>query len=285
MKLDLVLACDSEQKEDEPAGSNPTEPSAADVPSTNVAQVPSPVAPETPSSTTSGLPGPAVSASSAPAVAASATPPEVAVDVANIGLHIGGGPNDVTKSPILTSLEPHFPAFRACFAREEEPRAHGPSISLRTAERQDDAEEDSSRYAAAKRRGAALKRTDRLARMARLALPSAIVLRGWLGSPSRARLATTPLRLPKRSASIILPLHGHVSTENPNIRLRSPAHGRWQPRCGLSGMSDAFSDPTTAAIWPSAACHAHGRIWLALNQVLESRTQVTHVHRWCGAFM
>ena len=174
MKLDLVLACDSEQKEDEPAGSNPTEPSAADVPSTNVAQVPSPVAPETPSSTTSGLPGPAVSASSAPAVAASATPPEVAVDVANIGLHIGGGPNDVTKSPILTSLEPHFPAFRACFAREEEPRAHGPSISLRTAERQDDAEEDSSRYAAAKRRGAALKRTDRLARMARLALPSAV---------------------------------------------------------------------------------------------------------------
>jgi hypothetical protein len=43
--------------------------------------------------------------------------------VVNIGLHIGGGPNDdVTKAPILRSVEPHFAALRACFAKAEEPK-------------------------------------------------------------------------------------------------------------------------------------------------------------------
>ncbi|MEO7093747.1 MAG: hypothetical protein ABI175_10890 [Polyangiales bacterium] len=40
-----------------------------------------------------------------------------AVRVANIGMHIGGGPNDdVTKEPIAKSVAPHFDEFKACFA-------------------------------------------------------------------------------------------------------------------------------------------------------------------------
>jgi hypothetical protein len=50
----------------------------------------------------------------------------VQVEVANIGLHIGGGPNDdVTKEPVLRSIEPHFSELRACYAKAEEPRQKG----------------------------------------------------------------------------------------------------------------------------------------------------------------
>jgi hypothetical protein len=43
------------------------------------------------------------------------------VKVKNIGMHIGGGPNDdVTKEPIKRSVEPHFDAFRRCFAKVED---------------------------------------------------------------------------------------------------------------------------------------------------------------------
>jgi hypothetical protein len=36
-------------------------------------------------------------------------------------MHIGGGPNDdVTKEPIKRSVEPHFDAFRRCFAKVED---------------------------------------------------------------------------------------------------------------------------------------------------------------------
>jgi hypothetical protein len=51
---------------------------------------------------------------------ASSTPaPPVAVE--NIGMHIGGGPNDAaTKAPIAQSVAPHFDALRACWAKVED---------------------------------------------------------------------------------------------------------------------------------------------------------------------
>ncbi len=49
-----------------------------------------------------------------------------AVKVSNIGMHIGGGPNDdVTKDPIRRSVQPHFDEFRRCFARVEDPSKTG----------------------------------------------------------------------------------------------------------------------------------------------------------------
>jgi hypothetical protein len=48
------------------------------------------------------------------------------VKVANIGMHIGGGPNDApTKAPIKLSVEPHFDEFRRCFALVEDPKKGG----------------------------------------------------------------------------------------------------------------------------------------------------------------
>ncbi len=41
--------------------------------------------------------------------------------VTNIGMHIGGGPNDdVTKDPIRKSVAPHFDEFRRCFGRADD---------------------------------------------------------------------------------------------------------------------------------------------------------------------
>lgn len=41
-------------------------------------------------------------------------------------MHIGGGPNDdVTKEPIKKSVEPHFDAFRRCFAKVDDPAKGG----------------------------------------------------------------------------------------------------------------------------------------------------------------
>jgi hypothetical protein len=62
-------------------------------------------------------------------VAASVTiaaEPLPAVKVSNIGMHIGGGPNDdATKEPIRRSVQPHFDAFRRCFAGVEDPKKGG----------------------------------------------------------------------------------------------------------------------------------------------------------------
>ena len=49
-----------------------------------------------------------------------------AVKVSNIGMHIGGGPNDdVTKDPIRRSVHPHFDEFRRCFAQVEDAKKSG----------------------------------------------------------------------------------------------------------------------------------------------------------------
>jgi hypothetical protein len=48
------------------------------------------------------------------------------VRVKNIGLHIGGGPNDAaTKAPFLRQIESHFDAFRRCYGLVESPPVHG----------------------------------------------------------------------------------------------------------------------------------------------------------------
>ncbi|MSP24824.1 MAG: hypothetical protein EXR75_06580 [Myxococcales bacterium] len=45
------------------------------------------------------------------------------VEVKNIGLHIGGAPNDnVTKAPVRDSVKPHFDAMRACYAKAKAPK-------------------------------------------------------------------------------------------------------------------------------------------------------------------
>lgn len=52
--------------------------------------------------------------------------PLPAVTVKNIGMHIGGGPNDAaTKRPIKVSVEPHFDALRRCFAKVDDPQKGG----------------------------------------------------------------------------------------------------------------------------------------------------------------
>lgn len=76
--------------------------------------------------------GPAA-ASAAPAASAAADPvapddaaPLPKVKVANIGMHIGGGPHDdFTKEPIKRSVAPHFDEFRRCFALAEDPTKGG----------------------------------------------------------------------------------------------------------------------------------------------------------------
>jgi len=69
----------------------------------------------------------AASASAAPSAAPVA--PEVPlpnVKVANIGMHIGGGPNDApTKEPIHRSVIPHYDEFRRCYALVEDPKKGG----------------------------------------------------------------------------------------------------------------------------------------------------------------
>ncbi|WP_437604177.1 hypothetical protein WMF28_21655 [Sorangium sp. So ce590] len=93
-------------------------------------------APSPPSAAASAAPAASAAASAAPAAptasaAADPTAPADAaplpnVKVANIGMHIGGGPHDdFTKEPIKRSVAPHFDDFRRCFALAEDPAKAG----------------------------------------------------------------------------------------------------------------------------------------------------------------
>lgn len=86
---------------------------------------PLPVATEAPAAAASASAAPP--APSAPAAAAPAEEaPLPAVKVKNIGMHIGGGPNDdATKAPIHRSVEPHFDELRRCFAKVEDQKKGG----------------------------------------------------------------------------------------------------------------------------------------------------------------
>ncbi|MBK6516763.1 MAG: hypothetical protein IPM79_21150 [Polyangiaceae bacterium] len=76
-------------------------------------------------------------ASTASPAASAEAPPLPKVGVKNIGIHIGGGPTDDegmkrTKGPIKRSVEPHFDAFKRCFAKVDEPKKGGDvSVDLR----------------------------------------------------------------------------------------------------------------------------------------------------------
>jgi hypothetical protein len=95
--------------------------SAAPVSSSPPASASSVPAPEAAASAPAAPP-PAQSEASAP----TPPPPAPAVTVENIGMHIGGGPNDaVTKAPIGGSVAPHFDELRACWAQIDDPSRGG----------------------------------------------------------------------------------------------------------------------------------------------------------------
>lgn len=90
-------------------------------------------APESPSA----APGAPTAATSA-AVPARRRLPEITLDpkqpmrplpelkVENIGLHIGGGPNDAeTKAPFLSAIAERFPSFMDCYRKSEDPAQGG----------------------------------------------------------------------------------------------------------------------------------------------------------------
>ncbi|WP_437922706.1 hypothetical protein WMF37_27145 [Sorangium sp. So ce291] len=126
----------------------PTERSAAPqaeaTPTAPASAAPSlPAPPAADASASAAGPAPATSASAAapaaPGASASAAAEPAApgagpadagplpkVKVANIGMHIGGGPHDdYTKEPIKRSVAPHFDEFRRCFALAEDPTKGG----------------------------------------------------------------------------------------------------------------------------------------------------------------
>jgi hypothetical protein len=48
------------------------------------------------------------------------------VKLTNIGLHVGGGPNDaVTKAPFLHAIERRFDAFKRCYGKIEKANVRG----------------------------------------------------------------------------------------------------------------------------------------------------------------
>ena len=106
---------------------NPTEGS----PSTTAA-APAPTAAPAPvpaTATASAAPAPAPEPAPTASAAAEAKPAEAPlpeVSVKNIGMHIGGGPNDnVTKAPIHRSVEPHFDAMKRCWVKVEDQKKAG----------------------------------------------------------------------------------------------------------------------------------------------------------------
>jgi pyruvate/2-oxoglutarate dehydrogenase complex dihydrolipoamide acyltransferase (E2) component len=102
-------------------------PTAAPLASTSVpSPAPAPTAEASAATATSAAP------SAEAAASAAAEAPLPAVKVANIGMHIGGGPNDdVTKDPIRRSVQPHFDAFRRCFGQVEEAKKGDFGVDLR----------------------------------------------------------------------------------------------------------------------------------------------------------
>jgi len=58
-----------------------------------------------------------------------------AVTVRNVGLHVGGGPNDAQgKAPFLTAIEQRFPDLLSCYKLVNEPGSGGTfGVDLRIA--------------------------------------------------------------------------------------------------------------------------------------------------------
>ncbi|NUP10964.1 MAG: hypothetical protein HOW73_33375 [Polyangiaceae bacterium] len=124
----FAVACTGGSPSSEsPASSSPPPPAtsvAAATVATTAAPAPSEAAPAA-----SSAPVASASASAAPSADVSSEPLP-AVTVKNIGIHIGGGPTDEegmrrTKGPIRRSVEPHFDAFKRCFAKADDQKKGG----------------------------------------------------------------------------------------------------------------------------------------------------------------
>ena len=132
-----IAACSSNTAVSPPGGAVVAPSSASPLPAsppTAQAAAPSadrPGGPAPSAVASAGAPTPAPPPASAEPAAAPAVaqPPEAPlppVKVANIGMHIGGGPNDdVTKDPIRRSVQPHFDEFRRCFAKVDDAKKAG----------------------------------------------------------------------------------------------------------------------------------------------------------------
>ncbi len=133
LTLNLLAACSTPATApDGSAPSAPTTPASAATAGTLAPPPSITAAPATaaaaPTDAPSADPAPTASASAAPTASGSAAPeePVPSVKVANIGMHIGGGPHDaVTKAPIKTSVEPHFDALRRCWKHVDDPKKGG----------------------------------------------------------------------------------------------------------------------------------------------------------------
>ncbi|HEX7671766.1 MAG TPA: hypothetical protein VF395_19365 [Polyangiaceae bacterium] len=102
----------------------PAEPAKADHAAPKVATSPT----TEPTISGTGDPPPPPSAP-APAPVPSAdvtTSPVPKVKVTNIGLHVGGGPNDAaTKAPFERAIQKQFDDFKRCYGKMGAPTAHG----------------------------------------------------------------------------------------------------------------------------------------------------------------
>lgn len=115
------------------SAANPTEGSTSTTAAAPATATASAAAPPAPPAASAAPPATAAAAAPAPDPAASAAPeakpaeaPLPEVGVKNIGMHIGGGPNDnVTKAPIHKSVEPHFDEMRRCWTKVEDPKKAG----------------------------------------------------------------------------------------------------------------------------------------------------------------
>jgi pyruvate/2-oxoglutarate dehydrogenase complex dihydrolipoamide acyltransferase (E2) component len=114
------------------APSDGSSPSASTSPPPAVtAAASAPASAATPAPATAAAPAepvPSASAEPSASAVASAAPaaPIPAVKVANIGMHIGGGPHDnVTKAPIKQSVEPHVGELKKCWSLVDDPKKGG----------------------------------------------------------------------------------------------------------------------------------------------------------------
>ena len=123
LALVALSACKT-PKESEPSPATPSAATVATAAATASGEAPEPIASaDAPAEPASAEP----IASAAPAESA---PPEDEplpnVEVKNIGMHIGGGPNDnETKRPIKESVQPHFDALRRCWKLVDDPAKPG----------------------------------------------------------------------------------------------------------------------------------------------------------------
>ncbi len=119
----VAVGCKTPREAEPPvaeAAHSVTPPASAVVPPTASLEV------EAPEPVASVVPAVSVTASGSAEPAAAPSEPLPAVEVKNIGMHIGGGPNDrVSKQPIGDSVKPHFDALRACWKHVAEPSKAG----------------------------------------------------------------------------------------------------------------------------------------------------------------